>query len=250
MLQIILSSFTINKLKHVRAGAWWVGAVIMTCPYVSLHLQSNQRFYFDQRFYFSLLIAIGTAAVAFSGTLLDLKSSGQFSSLSACAGKGDIYPYKDSGKLSDYLVAKSCFNSTEFFESNGCYCVFESDPSTCTEYVRYSSTISSTDDAGIRTYHTCYDTVASFATMMEWSSILCGLVLLFALLQILYISLSQRKCRCGVRTWEDQLNGRETEVCDFFGYLFTLYIDDCTCDAFQLSEFTAQCLPFVHILLD
>ena len=221
MISIIFGATAAKYFRHVRAGAWWVGAVIMTCPYISLCLMNGRRFYF------SLLIAIGTAAIAFSGTFLDAQSSQHFRTFTACASRGEIYPYKDiiySGKSSDYLVAKSCYNSTEFIESDGCYCISNNDPRTCTEYVRYSSTKSSTDDAGKRTYYTCYDNIESFSAMMTGSSVICCLALFIALFQMLHItySLSRWKRRRGVPTWEYQLNGRETEAWPFFFIIYSL----------------------------
>ena len=104
-----------NTFRHVRPEAWWVGVVLMTCPFASLYLLEVRRFYF------SLLLAILTAAIAFLGAFLDARISLHFSSFTACASKGEIYPFKDiiySVKSSDYLVAQSCFNSTEFIESD------------------------------------------------------------------------------------------------------------------------------------
>ena len=188
---------TINQLRHIRSGAWWVVVVIWTCTLASCFLLCCRRFYS------SLLLAIGTAAVALLGAILDARSSLQFSLITACASRGDIYPYKDiiySGKSSDYLVAQSCFNSTEYIESDGCYCVSNNNPRSCTEYIRYSEAKSSVDDYGIRTYYTCYDTVKTYYGSMTASCVFCCLLFLFALLYVLFLSLSRWKCMPGVCT--------------------------------------------------
>ena len=195
--EMITVSLTINQLRHIRTGAWWVVVVISTCPLASCFLLSYRRFYS------SLLLAIGTAAVALLGAILDARSSLQFKPITACASRGDIYPYKDilySGKSSDYLVAQSCFNSTEFIESDGCYCVSNNNPRSCTEYIRYSSAKTSSSDDGSVTYISCHNTVKTYYRSMEVSCVLCGLLFLFALLHVLYISLSRWKCMPGVCT--------------------------------------------------
>ena len=102
--EIVIGCLTIHEFRHVRTGAWWVGVVIWTCPCASCLLLSHRRFYN------SLLLAIGTAAVALLGAILDGISSLQFSLIAAYASRGDIYPYEGiiySGKSSDYLVAQS-----------------------------------------------------------------------------------------------------------------------------------------------
>ena len=170
LLQIALGLLTMNTFRHVRTGSWWVGVVIWTCPLASKYL-------LETRFYFSLLLAIGTAAVALLGA-----SSLQFSLITACASGGEIC----SGKSSDH-VAQSCFNSTEYIESDGCYCVSNNNPRSCTEYIRYSSAQSSVDDDGIRTCNTCYDTVEDYYGSMTASCVFCGLLFLLALLYILLI---------------------------------------------------------------
>ena len=195
--EIVIVLLTTEKFRHVRTGSWWVVVVIWTCPSASCFLLSCRRFYS------SLLLAIGTAAVALLGAILDGISSLQFSLITACASRGDIYPYKDiiySGKSSDYLVAQSCFNSTEYIESDGCYCVSNNNPRSCTEYIRYSSAQSSVDDYGKVTYYTCYDTVKTYYGSMAASCVFCCLLFLLALLHVLFISLSRWKCMPGVCT--------------------------------------------------
>ena len=218
---VMTGALATSYFKHVKSGTWWVGVVVWICPIVSLSLLRYRRFYF------SLLLAIGTAAVALLGAVLDARSRLHFSSITACATKGYVYPYKDvlySGKSSDYLVAQSCYNSTQFIESNGCYCVSNNNLRSCTEYVRYGDlkfTTSDTDKSV--TYNTCYDTVERFTGVVTASFVFCCLSLFVALLQILYISLSRWKCRPGVPTRGHQLNGWETEVWHFFDDLFTLF---------------------------
>ena len=194
---LMTGCFTINKFRHVRTGSWWVGVVTSTCPLACWFLMSYRRFYF------SLLLANVTAAVALIGAILDGISSLHFKSITACASRGDIYPYKNiiySGQSSDYLVAQSCFNSTEYIESDGCYCVSNNNPRSCTEYIRYSSAQSSVDDYGKVTYYTCYDTVESYYGSMTASCVFCCLLFLLALLHVLFISLSRWKCMPGVCT--------------------------------------------------
>ena len=195
LCQTVWGSLVSNTFRHVRPGAWWVSVVLMTCPFASLCLLEVRRFYF------SLLLAILTAAIAFLGAFLDARISLHFSSFTARASKGEIYQHKDviySGKSSDYLVAQPCFNSTEFIESDGCYCVSNDDPRTCTEYVRYSSTKSSfNDNTGERTVDTCNDALTSFSGLMTGSCGLYCLALLMVLLQILFLSFSRWKCRQG-----------------------------------------------------
>ena len=188
--EIVIGCSTIHEFRHVRSGAWWVGVVIWTCPLASCLLLETRRFYF------SLLLAIGTAAVALLGAILDARSSLQFKLITACASRGEIY----SGKSSDYLVAQSCFNSTEYIESDGCYCVSNNNPRSCIEYIRYSSAKSSVDDYGSVTYYTCYDTVESYYGSMTASCVFCCLLFLLAILHVLFISLSLWKCMPGVCT--------------------------------------------------
>ena len=202
LCQTVWGSLVSNTFRHVRPGAWWVGVVLMTCPFASLYLLEVRRFYF------SLLLAILTAAIAFLGAFLDARISLHFSSFTACASKGEIYPFKDmiySGKSSDYLVAQSCFNSTEFIEYYGCYCVSNDDPRTCTEYVRSgASTSSYNSDTRETTVHTCYDTLTFFSESMTGSCVLCCLGLLMALLQIFFLSFSRWKCRQGRCSYEGE----------------------------------------------
>ena len=179
---LMTGCLTINKFRHVRTGSWWVGVVTSTCPLACWFLMSYRRFYF------SLLLANVTAAVALIGAILDGISSLHFKSITACASRGDIYPYKNiiySGQSSDYLVAQSCFNSTEYIESDGCYCVSNR---SCTEYIRYSDAKTTVNrDNDIRIYYTCYDTVGSFYETMTASCVFCSLLFLVALLHVLHI---------------------------------------------------------------
>ena len=196
---------TTRYFRHVESGAWWVGVVIWIFPYASLFLLVRDRFYF------SLSLAIVTAAVALIGTVLDVRSSLYFSSITACATEGYVYPYKDilySGKSSDYLVAQSCLNSTQFIESDGCYCVSNNNPRSCTEYIRFDDLKFSTSDTREHfTYHTCYETVEELTEEMITSCMLSCMSLFVALLQILFISLLRRRCMPVAPTRGYQLNG-------------------------------------------
>ena len=196
LAEIITGSSTRNKFTNIMTGSWWVGVVIWIFPLASCYFLMRPRYY-----NYSLLIAIVTAAVALLGAILDGRSSLQVGFITACASRGLAYSYKGilcSGKSSDYLVAQSCFNSTQFIEPHGCYCVSNNDPRSCTEYIRNRYAKFSYDDNGSHPDYTCYDTVKQFYKIMTTSCLFCSLLFLFALLHVLYISLSRWKCMPGI----------------------------------------------------
>ena len=204
--EIFLGSYEWNTFRHVRLGAWWVGVVLGACILPIMYC----------RFNVSLLLALSVAAIAFFGAFLDARSSQHFSSITACATRlesnSDIIYY---GKSSDYAAAQTCYSSTEFPVLDGCYCVSNNDPGTCTEYIRnshFKSIRSGKYQTGPMIYYTCYETVEIFTGRMTASCVFCCFLFFFALLQILSVCLSTRKRTPGTPIVDDQLNVRETEV--------------------------------------
>ena len=66
---VMTGALATSYFKHVKSGTWWVGVVVWICPFASLSLLHHRRFYFSH------LLAIGTAAVALLGAVLDEKQS-------------------------------------------------------------------------------------------------------------------------------------------------------------------------------
>ena len=206
LVELILGSLLFNTFKHVMLGAWWVSVVSWAC-FIPIALC---------RMNVSLLLALSVAAVAFFGAFQDARNSQHFSAITACATRlesnSDIIYY---GKSSDYAAAQSCYSSTEFPVLDGCYCVSNNDPGTCTEYIRnshFKSIRSGKYQTGPMIYYTCYETVEIFTGRMTASCVFCCFLFFCALLQILSVCLSTRKRTPGTLIVDDQLNVRETEV--------------------------------------
>ena len=203
LVELILGSLLFNTFKHVMLGAWWVSVVSWAC-FIPIALC---------RMNVSLLLALSVAAVAFFGAFQDARNSQHFSAITACATRlesnSDIIYY---GKSSDYAAAQSCYSSTEFPVLDGCYCVSNNDPGTCTEYIRNSDYKSGKTKYGPMIYYTCYETVEIFTGRMTASCVFCCFLFFCALLQILSVCLSTRKRTPGTPIVDDQLNVRETEV--------------------------------------
>ena len=187
MVEVVVGCVLFDTFRHVRLGAWWVGVVSLVC------ILPTVRFFNSNNI--SLLLALLMAGVAFYGAFLDARSSQHFNSITACATQvdlgSDIIFY---GKSSDYQAARSCFDGTEFTVLDGCYCVSNNDPGSCTELIRKSHTKSSRDDeTGAVTYYTCYDTVRKFSGTMTASYVFCYLLLSLVLIPILLRCIRQFK---------------------------------------------------------